>query len=79
MITLVSESSTDEQEMNFDDESLFKLLKGQNLNSFSPARDDFQDLNYLIYLRNEPGRKIVSNDRQFKQHAEELSIQLFEN
>lgn len=47
--------------------------------SGSPARNDFQDLTHMIYLRNEPGRKIVSNDRLFKQYATEFSTQLFEN
>jgi hypothetical protein len=47
--------------------------------SGSPGRNDFQDLTHLMYLRNQPGRRIVSNDRLFKQYAEEFYIQLFEN
>lgn len=47
--------------------------------SASPGTNDFQDLTHLMYLRNEPGRKIVSNDNLYKQFAPEFSIELFSN
>lgn len=44
-----------------------------------PARNDFQDLTHMIYLRNEPGRKIISNDNFYKHFAPEYTKELFSN
>lgn len=42
--------------------------------SGKPGKNDFQDLTHLLYLRNEPARKIVSNDNLFRKFAPEYII-----
>jgi hypothetical protein len=42
--------------------------------SGTPARNDFQDLTHILYMRSELDRKIISNDKFFKHYASDFNM-----
>jgi len=42
----------------------------------NPAKNDFSDVAHLLYLKNEPNRMIVTNDKIFKRYLPQLSVEI---